>query len=167
MRTPVPIVVTLLLSGMLAACVPDRSKPLPVAAASLEPVGTSSIRGRVTFGDQEGLTRVFVDVTGLTGEHGFHIHEAPDCRTAIASVGTTHFNPEKKPHGQHMGDLPNIRSDVYGTMRDAFLVQSLVLSGKDSIVGHALIITSNYDDFKTQPDGRSGQAVACGVIQKI
>ena len=152
---------------LLAGCVPEMSKPLPTAAASIEPVGTSMIKGRITFGDQEGVTRIFVDLTGLTGEHGFHIHEEADCRSAVANVSKGHLNPDKKPHGEHLGDLPNIRSDVYGTMRDAMYLRKDLLSEKNSVIGRTVVITSRYDDYKTQPDGHSGQAVACGVILKL
>jgi Cu-Zn family superoxide dismutase len=151
----------------LSACVPDMNKPLPGAVAVMDAVGASSIKGRITFGDQEGVTRIFVDLTGLTGEHGFHIHEEADCRSAIANLSKGHFNPDKLPHGQHLGDLPNIRSDIYGTMRDAVYLRTTLLGEKNNVIGRTLILTSHYDDYKTQPDGRSGQAVACGVIQKI
>lgn len=152
---------------LLSGCVPEMNKPLPVAGTVFESVGASSVKGRMTLGDQEGVTRIFVDLTGLTGEHGFHIHEEGDCRAAIANLSKGHFNPEKKPHGQHMGDLPNIRSDVYGTMREAIYVRHVSLTGPNSVIGRAVIITSHFDDYTTQPDGRSGQAIACGVIKAI
>ena len=158
-----PFIAAVVLSG----CVPQGNKPWPVAIVTLDAVGASSVKGRITLGDQEGVTRIFVDATGLTGEHGFHIHEEADCRAALANLSKGHFNPENKPHGKHLGDLPNIRSDVFGTMRDAIYVHNLPLTGKDSVLGRTMIITSNFDDYKTQPDGRSGQAIACGVIRPI
>lgn len=151
----------------LTGCIPAMNKADASALVNLEAVGTSSIKGRITLGVQEGVTRIFIDVTGLTGEHGFHIHEESDCRSALANLSQGHFNPEKKPHGQHMGDLPNIRSDVYGTMRDAIYVRNVSLSGPNSVIGRTMIITSKFDDYKSQPDGHSGQAIACGVIQAI
>lgn len=162
------VLASVLASVFLAGCVPNEfNKPVPTAYATMDAVGTSSIKGRITFGDQEGITRIFVDLTGLTGEHGFHIHEEGDCRAALANLSRGHLNPDKLPHGQHLGDLPNIRSDVYGTMRDAMYVRAQLIGGKNSVIGRAVIITSNFDDFKTQPDGRSGQAIACGVIRPI
>lgn len=151
---------------LLAGCMPDMNKPLPVATANLESVGASSVKGRLTFGEENGVKRIFVDLTGLTGEHGFHIHEESDCRAALANLRNGHLNPEGKPHGQHLGDLPNIRSDVYGTMRGPIYLRAPQLEPAN-IVGHAIVITANYDDYKTQPDGHSGQAVACGVIQGL
>lgn len=156
-----------LLCLVLAGCLPDTSKPLPSAIVVLDPVGSSFVRGRITFGNQDGATRIFVDVTGLTGEHGLHIMAENDCRSAIANVRDGHFNPDGKPHGQHEGDLPNLRADVYGTMREAMFSRTIDLTGKRGVIGHALVVTSRYDDYKTQPDGNAGQAIACGVIQPI
>ncbi|HWV17843.1 MAG TPA: superoxide dismutase family protein [Rhodocyclaceae bacterium] len=167
MRKTAVSAATLAVALMLSGCLPNTTKPEPVAVAVLDTVGANSIKGRITFGDQDGVTRIFLDLTGLTGEHGFHIHEEADCRAALANVTHGHFNPEKKPHGQHMGDLPNIRSDVYGTMRDAMFVRHVALTGANSVIGRTLIITSNFDDFKSQPDGRSGPAIACGMIKPI
>ncbi|MDE2598741.1 MAG: superoxide dismutase family protein [Rhodocyclaceae bacterium] len=165
-RKPVLLVTAGFASCLLAGCMPDWNKPLPVATANMEPVDASSVRGRLTFGEENGVARIFVDLTGLTGEHGFHIHQESDCRAALANLRTGHLNPEGKPHGQHLGDLPNIRSDVYGTMRGPIYLRAPQLEPAN-IVGHAIVITANYDDYKTQPDGHSGQAVACGVIQKL
>lgn len=167
MRNSAVLASGLIAAAVLSGCVPQGNKPVPTAMVVLDAVGASSVKGRITLGDQEGVTRIFVDVTGLTGEHGFHIHEESDCRAALANLSKGHFNPENRPHGKHVGDLPNIRSDVYGTMRDAIYVPNLVLTGKDGVVGRTMIITSNFDDYKTQPDGRSGQAIACGVIRPI
>jgi Cu-Zn family superoxide dismutase len=41
------------------------------------------------------------------------------------------------------------------------------LSGKDSIVGKAIIVHEKVDDFKTQPTGNAGTRVACGVIEAV
>lgn len=166
MRKTAAFVPTVLASLALSGCIPDTTKPLPIATASMESVGTSAVKGRLTFGEENGLARIFVDLTGLTGEHGFHIHEEGDCRAALANLRRGHLNPDRVPHGQHLGDLPNIRSDVYGTMRGPMYVKGPQLDPAH-IVGHAIIITEKYDDYKTQPDGNSGQAVACGVIQKL
>ena len=38
--------------------------------------------------------------------------------------------------------------------------------GATDIVGKAVIVHKDADDFKTQPTGNSGARVACGVIRK-
>ena len=41
----------------------------------------------------------------------------------------------------------------------------LSLDGPNSIVGKAVIIHQNADDFTTQPTGNAGGRLACGVIE--
>lgn len=156
-----------LLSLTLSGCISNPDKPVPSALAKLEAVGGSPVRGLVTLGEHQGMMRIFVDVTGLPGEHGFHIHEEADCRTAIANISKGHFNPDGKPHGEHAGDLGNIRADIYGTMRAPIFNKTLTVTGKYGVIGHTLIITSHPDDYRSQPDGRSGVAIACGQILPI
>lgn len=152
---------------LLVACAGEPKRPIPLAAVSMDAVDGSSIRGQLSFSEPKeakGVLRVMVDVTGLTQrEQGLHVMEADNCRAAILP-GARHFNPDGKLHGQHAGDLPNIQGDIYGTMRGPLLSRTLTVSGKYSIVGHAIVITALPDDFSTQPDGGSGPAVACGVI---
>ncbi|HTH95244.1 MAG TPA: superoxide dismutase family protein [Rhodocyclaceae bacterium] len=152
---------------LLVACASEPKRPIPLAAVSMDAVDGSSIRGQISFSEPKetkGVLRVMVDVTGLTQrEQGLHVMEADNCRAAVLP-GARHFNPDGKLHGQHAGDLPNVQSDIYGTMRGPLLSRILTVSGKYSIVGHAIVITALPDDFSSQPEGSSGPVVACGVI---
>ena len=81
-----------------------------------------------------------------------------------------HFNPGGQPHGDpagsahHVGDLPNLVADAKGIARVAIERTRMALSGADSIVGRALIVHSDADDYATQPTGNSGARLACAVI---
>ena len=43
----------------------------------------------------------------------------------------------------------------------------ITIGGTEGILGKAIIIHENADDFKTQPTGNAGGRVACGVIEAL
>ena len=82
-----------------------------------------------------------------------------------------HFNPTSKPHGNpsssehHGGDMPMLEADASGNATlDATLDTITLGSGANGIVGRAVIVHKDADEFKTQPTGNSGARRACGVI---
>lgn len=143
------------------------------AVAVLEPTAGNSVRGTVAF-EQRG-DKVFVDakLSGLApGGHGFHIHEKGDCSASDGASAGGHFNPTPKPHGNpvsaehHAGDMPALVADPLGNATlQAELAPMSVGSGATDIVGKAVIVHKDVDDFTTQPTGNSGARVACGVIR--
>lgn len=135
------------------------------------------ITGAVYFYDLPGGAWVYADVSGLppyqpardsmppVGPHGFHIHEFGNCAVGdpadpFQSAGG-HWNPYNQPHGNHAGDLPVLFSNrgrsVMGFFTDKFSVSQ--------VIGRAVIIHQNPDDYRTQPSGASGKRLACGVIR--
>jgi len=137
------------------------------AHADLGPASGSSASGTVTLASLAGGVRLDIKVTGLTpGVHGFHIHEAGDCSAADASSAKGHFNPGNKPHGNHAGDLPDLVADASGAVQMSATVSGLSLDeGPTGILGRALIIHADPDDHVSQPSGKSGKRVACGVVK--
>ena len=67
---------------------------------------------------------------------------------------------------RHIGDLGNIRADASGIAKFSQVDHAARLDGPNSIIGHAVIIHADPDDYKTQPAGNAGKRVACGVIVK-
>ncbi len=134
------------------------------------------IRGIVTFHDAPQGTNVCVEVTGLpsfqrvpgkppVGPHGFHIHEFGDC-----SIGNPedpfqaaggHWNPHNQPHGNHAGDLPVLFSNN-GLARMCFYTNRFRIN---EIIDRSVIIHESPDDYRTEPAGRSGRRLACGLIR--
>lgn len=133
-------------------------------------VDKTPIQGAVRFttiGNQKAGVVVDGVVDGLEpGLHGFHIHESGDVSNGCASVGD-HYNPSKSHHGspladpshRHAGDLGNIRADETGRATFRFVDSALNIW---DIIGRAVVITSNADDFgsggneKSLVDGNSG-----------
>lgn len=160
---------------LLAACSspPPRQPEDRTASATLEGRSGSAVTGVVNFQSRNG--RLFIDarVTGLAeGAHGFHIHEAGDCRAFDASSAGGHFNPAGRPHGhpqggeRHAGDLPNLVADRSGFANFAGELQLLSIDdGSAGIVGRSVVIHADADDYASQPAGNSGKRIACGVIR--
>jgi Cu-Zn family superoxide dismutase len=144
----------------------------PKASAALAPTAGNKAAGSVAFTPNGDRVRVLAKVTGLTpGAHGFHIHEKGDCSAADAMSAGGHFNPTGKAHGNpatgdhHGGDMPMLEADAAGNATLDVTLDIVTLgSDANSIVGRAVIVHKDADDFKTQPTGNSGARVACGVI---
>jgi Cu-Zn family superoxide dismutase len=111
------------------------------------------------------------------GDHGFHVHEKPDCGPAekdgkmgagLAAGG--HFDPAgtKKhfgPHGHgHMGDLPVLTVGADGKAAQPLTASRLKVA---DIKGRSLMIHEGGDNFSDDPKplGGGGNRVACGLIK--
>lgn len=143
------------------------------AQAKLVPKSGSNVAGVVSFSQSGNQVVVTASVSGLKPnvEHGFHIHEKGDCSAADATSAGGHFNPTKTAHGHvhgathHAGDMPNIKADAAGNAQYQVTLDGLSLKGADGIVGRAVVVHRDPDDYKSQPAGNSGPRIACGVIQ--
>jgi Cu-Zn family superoxide dismutase len=142
------------------------------AVCVVHPLGNSNVKGTVTFTKRAEGVEVVANITGLTpGEHGFHVHEWGDCTSADGMSTGSHYNPASTAHGRpeaapgarHAGDFGNIRADAQGNANYRRVDAVLALNGPQSIIGRAIIIHANPDDF-SQPVGNAGGRVACGVI---
>lgn len=140
----------------------------PLAAKS----GTNT-QGKVTFVQHGDVVMVRAEVTGLppNSVHGFHVHEKGDCSAPDAMSAGGHFNPTGKPHGSisdpdhHAGDMPNLTADANGRALAMFRMTGVTITpGPTSLVGRAVVVHKDPDDYKTQPTGNSGGRIACGVI---
>jgi superoxide dismutase, Cu-Zn family len=166
-------------AAVLAACA-GGPEPMSHAAmsardtatASLAPTQGNTARGSVTFhADGDGVF-VHARVSGLkpNAEHGFHVHEKGDCNSPDGNSAGGHFNPAAAPHGpqdgpHHAGDMPSLKADANGMADAKFKVVGLAVgSGAADVVGRAVIVHANPDDYRTQPTGNAGARLACGVV---
>lgn len=160
-------------AALVAGC--QLLAPPPTrAAADLRPTRGHTASGFVQF--EQIADRIYAQavVTGLRPgtEHGFHVHEVGDCSAPDASSAKGHFNPFGKPHAhystaeRHAGDLPSLKADASGR---AVLEKRLdilsVTPGPASLVGRAVVVHAQPDDYRTQPAGSAGARIACGVIR--
>lgn len=159
-----------------AACAPaSRMAPRPPeATAVLLPTRGHEVRGTVQFQRRGELVLVTGTITGLTpGPHGMHIHEKGNCTAPDASSAGPHFNPHGGPHGslvdqgRHAGDLGNIVADAAGVAEFSIEATGITLSADHhGVVGRSVIVHASADDMVSQPAGKSGARVACGLISK-
>ena len=161
-----------LVAALVTAGCTTMTSSSPKASATLAPTAGNRASGTVTFTPNGDRVRVVAKVTGLTaGMHGFHIHEKGDCSAADAMSAGGHFNPANKPHGNpaagehHGGDMPMLEADAAGNASIDFTLDTVTLDGgPNTVIGRAVIVHKDPDDYKTQPTGNSGARVACGVI---
>lgn len=147
----------------------------PRAVAKLEVPKGSTVWGSVSFVETGAGVLVRADVRGLPagGEFGFHVHEKGDCSAPDFTSAGGHFNPGGKPHShygkpeRHAGDLRNLRADMEGNATYAFETKLLAVKpGPTSVVGRAVVIHRDADDYASQPAGNSGPRIACGLIRE-
>jgi Cu-Zn family superoxide dismutase len=148
--------------------------PDAVAVARMEPVAGSRVEGRVNFFQYGDVVVVRVNFIGLdpNREYGLHVHEKGDCRGTDGTAAGAHFNPGGAPHGRpgrgphHAGDLPNVQTLGEGAVFYAHETRLLSISaGPSSVVGRSVILTRSPDDHRSQPDGKSGPPLACGIAR--
>lgn len=135
------------------------------------------LRGYVYFWDVPGGTQVMVTVSGLPpyqpardnqapiGPHGFHLHQFGDCtvgdpQNPFQAAGD-HWNPDGQPHGNHAGDFPVLFSNR-GCAEMSFFTNRFQVR---DIIGKAVVIHQNPDDYRSQPAGNAGKRLGCGVIK--
>ena len=163
-------------AGLLAGCASMSGGAGAVAdLAPTAAITPNPTMGKVTFSPLEHGLRVAGEVRGLppNTEHGFHIHEKGDCGdNGNASGG--HFNPAGGVHGKfaapgsHAGELPSLVADASGVARFRVDVHSISLTdgAANNVIGRALVVHRDRDDYTTQPAGNSGPRIACAVIAK-
>ncbi|MFO0417655.1 MAG: superoxide dismutase [Cu-Zn] SodC [Pseudomonadota bacterium] len=153
-------------------------KSLTVNINSVSASGIGDSIGEIEFLDGEKGLIIRPKLKGLSaGEHGFHIHQNPDCSPAekdgvmvAAQAAGSHFDPlatgaHKGPHGGgHKGDLPKLIANPDGTSNAEMQVPGLRLV---DIINRSVMIHAGGDNYSDQPAplGGGGAMIACGVVK--
>jgi len=138
----------------------------------------SDVSGTIQFDQVNGAGPVTISgaISGLTrGKHGVHIQEYGNVRDGCDNAGPD-YNPDNYPHGgpsdpeRHAGDLGNVNANARGTAVLNMKSSAFSLNGDYSIIGRAIVIYQNEDDYgrgnstESLDNGSVGDPVACGVI---
>ncbi|MBI2890444.1 MAG: superoxide dismutase family protein [Nitrospirae bacterium] len=157
---------------MAGACV---KQPARTARAILQDT-TGRPVGEATFRDTSEGVEVKLRLEGLpAGPHALHIHGEGACQPPGFESSGAHFNPDHKQHGlknpagAHLGDLPNVSIVPEGPTETRLVIPQATLEPGDRSLlkagGTALILHAGADDEMSDPAGRAGPRIACGVIQ--
>ncbi|KYG66968.1 superoxide dismutase [Bdellovibrio bacteriovorus] len=183
------VIALTLISAMMISCSHSQKKaeettaavtpvaPAPTRAqAVLKAANGQKVKGIIHFTEENGAMKVESMVEGLkAGPHGFHIHEVGDCSKAdFASAGphftvsSTHQHGSLDSKARHEGDLGNLMANGKGVAKSTITVNGVTLkSAPNGILGRAVVIHKDKDDFKSQPAGNSGARIACGIIEAV
>ena len=131
---------------------------------------------RATAESSGDSLRVRVEAVGMSaGAYGAHLHAAGRCDAPGFESAGPHWNPtgamhgKDNPKGMHKGDLPNLLVGTDGRGSFEYTIPNAGLSGMlpTSLIdgdGAAVVIHASPDDFRTDPSGKSGARIACGVL---
>jgi len=156
---------------VLGAC---TTYPEKIETPVYSTIGRHKQLGTITFYDTAQGLKGVVNLTDLpNGEHGFHIHEYPDCgpmngEPAMKAGG--HYDPAHTdkhlgPNGEgHKGDLPRLMTDDEGNVKTSFYAPHLTL---EEVKGHSVVIHEFGDNYSDEPRplGGGGKRIACGIIK--
>jgi Cu-Zn family superoxide dismutase len=154
-----------------------HAESLSVTVHTVSPQGVGSSIGTISFEDTAKGLKVSPQLSGISaGDHGFHIHENPDCSPkekdgamVAALAAGPHYDPHKTgkhmgPHGGgHKGDLPKLVASADGRVAGSFVVDGVSLA---DIRGRSVMIHAGGDNYSDEPAplGGGGARIGCGVI---
>ncbi len=126
--------------------------------------------GTLTLTESDSGIQVAGRITGLTqGERGIHLHTVGSCTPTFEAAGG-HWNPEERQHGHdnsagpHRGDLLNLQVQSDSTGSFTAFTHGGRLDELLDVDGASVVIHAAADDYRTDPDGNSGERIACGVV---
>ena len=167
----------LVFCGVLATAGTVSAASVTVTMKEVNTDGVGATLGTVEFQDTGQGLLIRPNLSGLSeGQHGFHVHQNPECGPAekdgkvvpgLAAGG--HYDPKNTdkhegPQGDgHLGDLPVLHVDAGGRANRTAYAPRLKTS---DLAGRAIVIHAGGDNYADMPEklGGGGARVACGVV---
>lgn len=126
------------------------------------------LSGTVCFYDTPIGVKVSTVVNNLppnkTGFYGFHLHEVGGCSDVDFAKAGGHYNPDFLLHPLHAGDFPMLLATRNLQAHLCFVTTRFKI---EDIIGRAVIIHNDVDDYTSQPSGNAGKRIGCGVIYAV
>jgi len=144
---------------------------IPSAICVLKPSSGSNVTGTVWFFQTTATSPVdvYAKVSGISAEHGFHLHVYGDISSPAGLATGGHYNPLNDVHGvppatpRHKGDMGIIYYYDTGVAYYRYSNDLLTLNGLYNVIGRAVHVHSGSDDC-TNPIGNGGGRIAQCVI---
>jgi Cu-Zn family superoxide dismutase len=168
-------------AAALAVClvaVPAHADQIVVTMHKVDSTGVGEAIGTITVSSSPYGTIFTPDLHGLSpGVHGFHVHEKPNCGTAVKDgkpvaglAAGGHYDPagtgkHEGPYANgHLGDLPALYVGPDGRATQPVLAPRVKVS---DLKGRSLMIHAGGDNYSDKPEalGGGGARVACGVVK--
>jgi Cu-Zn family superoxide dismutase len=173
-----------LLAAPVAALVLAAASIPAAAAAADAPRARTELKdakgkslGTAALEETGDAVRIRLELRGLPpGPRAIHVHEHGRCEGPDFKSAGAHFNPGGKQHGlgspagHHAGDLAGLVVAEDGTARAELVARGATLrEGPGSLLregGTALVVHQGPDDHASDPAGKAGDRIACGVIER-
>lgn len=136
----------------------------------------TTLNGTVMFEKDGNEVKMHLELTVPSKANqsvAVHFHAMSDCGD-MGKMAGGHWNPTNEQHGKwgtgsfHSGDIGNITLDGTGKGTIDVKTNRWTLGGDTTtnIIGKTIIVHSGVDDYKSQPAGKSGERIGCGVIKQ-
>ncbi|MCG1053846.1 superoxide dismutase family protein [Mycetohabitans sp. B5] len=156
-------------SAMLAGCASIFGSHEKRADVQIVPAAGHTARGTVTLIEHADGVQVTYNLSGLPpdSDHALQIHERGDCHSPGAAGGVFSPGAERLKQGIRLeGDLVNLHADANGVAAGFIVSPDVSLDGVRSVVGRALIVHRDAQDYYVFPLRDAGPALGCGIIRK-
>ena len=175
MRTTVYV---FMIAALLVLAGSASAEQIVVQMNLISDQGSGASIGTVTLTDTPQGLKLAPALSGLMpGNHGFHIHEKPECAAGVKDGKPTpglaaggHYDPasagkHEGPVGKgHLGDLPVLTVGADGKATKTVVAPRLKTG---DVRGRSLMIHAGGDNYADVPEklGGGGGRIACGVIK--